>query len=68
MSMKLTSFWFFCNRPTVGALIGLGTDMAAATDTPEKAGASGAVPPDAAQNADAVKVQLIMCSVNTMTI
>ena len=29
--MKLTTFWFFCNRPTVGALIGLGSDLAAAT-------------------------------------
>ena len=66
MSMKLTSFWFFCNRPTVGALIGLGTDMAAATDTPEKAGASGAVAPNAAQSADAAKVQLMMCSVNSV--
>ncbi len=35
MTMKLTSFWFFCNRPTVAALIGVGTDMAAATEVPE---------------------------------
>ena len=33
----LLYFRFFCNRPTIGALIGLGTDMAAATDTPEAA-------------------------------
>lgn len=52
MSMKLTSFWFFCNRPTVGALIGLGTDMAAATDTSEKAGAAASQ----ASDADAEKV------------
>ena len=31
LTMKLTTFWFFCNRPTVGALIGLGSDLAAAT-------------------------------------
>ena len=31
LTMKLTTFWFFCNRPTVGSLIGLGTDLAAAT-------------------------------------
>lgn len=37
MSMKLTSLWFFCNRPTVGALIGFGTDLAAATNAPDSA-------------------------------
>jgi hypothetical protein len=31
LTMKLTTFWFFCNRPTVGSLISLGTDLAAAT-------------------------------------
>lgn len=30
LNMKLTSFWFFCNRPTVAALMRLGSDMAAA--------------------------------------
>ena len=40
MTMKLTSFWFFCNRPTVAALIGVGTDMAAATDVPEAVAAA----------------------------
>ena len=30
LTMALTTFWFFCNRPTVAALMGLGTDMAAA--------------------------------------
>ena len=42
--MKLTTFWFFCNRPTVGALIGLGSDLAAAT--------SVAKPGDAAKPAE----------------
>ncbi len=51
MSMKLTSFWFFCNRPTVGALIGLGTDMAAATDVPDGAVAA-AEAPAATEDAD----------------
>ena len=30
LTMGLTTFWFFCNRPTVATLMGLGTDMAAA--------------------------------------
>ena len=40
MSMKLTSFWFFCNRPTVAALIRLGTDMAAAARGADAAAAA----------------------------
>jgi hypothetical protein len=61
MSMKLTSFWFFCNRPTVGALIGLGSDMAAATDTAEKS-PPGQAAPDQARDADTTEVQWLMCS------
>jgi hypothetical protein len=61
MSMKLTSFLFFCNRPTVGALIGLGADMAAATDTPEKQGALKEATPNAAEGAGAAQVRLVLC-------
>lgn len=35
LTMALTTFWFFCNRPTVAALMGLGTDMAAAARGPD---------------------------------
>ena len=28
--MQLTTLYFFCNRPTIGALMGIGTDLSAA--------------------------------------
>ena len=49
LTMKLTTFWFFCNRPTVGALIGLGTDLAAATAVAKSK--PGDAPPPAGQTA-----------------
>jgi len=58
LTMKLTTFWFFCNRPTVGALIGLGSDLAAATavakpgDVPQPA----EQPPAAEQSASQAPV------------
>ena len=52
LTMKLTTFWFFCNRPTVGALIGLSTDLAAATAVAKPGDASApAEKPAAAQEA-----------------
>lgn len=58
MSMKLTSFWFFCNRPTVGALIGFGTDMADAVDVPEGSASARAqsTPNSEDKKSDAVSV------------
>ena len=50
LTMKLTSFWFFCNRPTVAALMRLGTDMAAASRNPD-ANTAAALPQDADQQA-----------------
>lgn len=33
MRMRLKTVYFFANRPTIGALMGLGTDLAAAFRT-----------------------------------
>lgn len=52
MSMKLTSFWFFCNRPTVAALIRLGTDMAAAARDADAAAAAPLTPAQAESDVD----------------
>ena len=30
LNMQLTTLYFFCNRPTIGALMGIGTDLSAA--------------------------------------
>lgn len=59
MSMKLTSFWFFANRPTVGALIGLGTDMAAATDVPDGAPAAA----EGSATADKADAEKVCCAI-----
>ena len=53
LTMKLTAFWFFCNRPTVGALIGFGTDLAAATAVAKPK--PGDVQPLAGQSASSEK-------------
>jgi hypothetical protein len=37
MRMRLKTLYFFANRPTIGALIALGSDMAAAVKSPGEA-------------------------------
>ncbi|KAK9815130.1 hypothetical protein WJX73_008307 [Symbiochloris irregularis] len=44
LHMQLTKLYFFCNRPTIGALMGLGTDLGDAFKDPDSAGT-----PDASQ-------------------
>ena len=36
LSVKLTTLYFFCNRPTLGALMGIGEDISDALAGPDK--------------------------------
>lgn len=41
LHMQLTTLFFFCNRPTMGALMGLGTDLGDAFKDPSSDESSG---------------------------
>lgn len=52
LHMQLTTLFFFCNRPTIGALMGLGTDLGEAFKDPgssESAGGSQEKPDESAR-------------------
>ena len=52
LHMQLTSLYFFCNRPTIGALMGLGTDLGDAFRDPaddESSGGSQEKPDDSSR-------------------
>lgn len=48
LRMKLTTFYFFCNRPTIGALICVGTDLGDVFARPKVAPDAAAAPTAAA--------------------